>query len=180
MECKFKTRFTNYRLSIYMNGIYLLLGSNLGDRMEKLKTASKLLQGRQIKILNESSIYETAPWGIDEQPWFLNVVLQIECVLPEHELLNACLDVEKEMGRVRRQKWGARLIDIDILYYNDSILEAIDLQLPHPEIGNRKFTLAPMSELAPNQLHPISKLSQVEMLSRCSDELDCRQTELHL
>ena len=163
-----------------MNGIYLLLGSNLGDRLETLKTASKLLQKRQIKILNESSIYETAPWGIDEQPWFLNVVLQIECPLQEDELLKACLNIEKEMGRVRDQKWGARLIDIDILYYNDTILDIKGLQLPHPEIANRKFTLAPMSELAPNQLHPISKLSQIEMLSKCLDELDYVITDFRL
>ncbi|MEP1097170.1 MAG: 2-amino-4-hydroxy-6-hydroxymethyldihydropteridine diphosphokinase [Cyclobacteriaceae bacterium] len=163
-----------------MNGIYLLLGSNLGDRLEKLRTASKSLEERQIKILNESSVYETEPWGVSDQPWFLNVVLQIETALQESKLLETCLKVEEDMGRSRIEKWGARLIDIDILYYNDIVLDTNSLQLPHPEIANRKFTLLPLCELIPNQPHPISKLSQVEMLTKCKDELDCRQTELHL
>ncbi|MEP5614205.1 MAG: 2-amino-4-hydroxy-6-hydroxymethyldihydropteridine diphosphokinase [Cyclobacteriaceae bacterium] len=163
-----------------MNGIYLLLGSNLGDRLGNLRTASKFLQTNSIRILNESSVYETEPWGTAEQPWFLNVVLQVETSLSEGELLESCLATEKKMGRVRGKKWGERLIDIDILYYHNSTMEAENLQLPHPEIPNRRFTLIPMCELAPNQLHPTSKLTQAEMLTKCADELDCRITELQL
>jgi len=163
-----------------MNGIYLLLGSNLGDRLANLKTASKSLQTNAIKILNESSVYETEPWGTAEQPWFLNVVLHVETFLQEDALLETCLATEKEMGRIRDKKWGERLIDIDILYYNDRVIKTKHLQLPHPEISNRRFTLSPMCELAPNQLHPTTKLTQAEMLTKCEDGLDCRITELQL
>lgn len=163
-----------------MNGIYLLLGSNLGDRLDNLRTATKLLQQEQIKVLNESSIYETEPWGPKDQPWFLNIILQIESTFSPEELLAICLETEKYMGRIREEKWGPRLIDIDILYFNDTALETGDLQIPHPGIPDRKFTLIPMCELSPDEIHPINKQTQLEMLSKCTDELDCRQTEFHL
>ena len=106
-----------------MNGIYLLLGSNLGDRLGNLKKAEDLLEKAKIKVLNESSIYETEPWGKQDQPWFFNVVLQIETSLRPVELLEKCLEVELSMGRHRKEKWGERIIDIDILYYDDVIEE---------------------------------------------------------
>ncbi len=163
-----------------MNGIYLLLGSNLGDRLNNLRTASNFLQNENIKILNESSIYETEPWGPSDQPWFLNIVIQVETLLDENSLLNFCLEVEQKMGRERKEKWGARLIDIDILYYNDQILESEKLTLPHPGIETRRFTLMPLCEIAPNETHPISSQSQVMLLSKCEDALDCRLTEFQL
>ncbi len=163
-----------------MNGIYLLLGSNLGDRLNNLRTACSLLQQEGIKILNESSIYETEPWGTSDQPWFLNIVLQIETLLDEKTLLDICLKVEQEMGRVRLEKWGARLIDIDVLYFNDRVLKTDKLLLPHPGIEDRRFTLLPLCEIAAEETHPISNQSQAELLSKCKDELDCRLTEFHL
>ena len=163
-----------------MNGIYLLLGSNLADRLSNLRTAANLLQQEGVKILNESSVYETEPWGTSNQPWFLNVVLQVETLLSENELLGVCLKVEQEMGRVRDKKWGARLIDIDILYFNDSILKTENLAIPHPGIEERRFTLMPLCEIAPEETHPVLNQSQVILLSKCQDRLDCKLTEYHL
>ncbi len=163
-----------------MNGIYLLLGSNLGDRLDNLRIAIRLLQREKIKILNESSIYETEPWGTRDQPWFYNAVLQIETSFKENELLAVCLKVEEEMGRKRSEKWGARLIDIDILYYKDSVVESDNLTIPHPGIKDRRFTLMPLSEIAGEETHPVFGKSQVILLSKCTDELDCRLTDFHL
>ena len=163
-----------------MNGIYLLLGSNLGNRLSNLKSATGLLSKGGSKTLNESSVYETEPWGKSDQEWFLNVVLQIETTLDPHQLLGRCLDVEKQMGRIRDDKWGERLIDIDILYFNDISMKAGDLILPHPSIEERRFTLIPLCELIPEELHPVLKQSQLELLSKCEDELDYRITEFQL
>lgn len=158
----------------------MLLGSNLGDRVDNLRSAERLLEESKIKTLNESSIYETEPWGKHDQCWFLNVVLQVETSVTPKELLDTCLNVEKEMGRKRIEKWGSRLIDIDILYYNEVVLLQDGLTIPHPEIATRKFTLVPMSELAPAFVHPNLNLSQTELLAKCTDELDCRLTEFRL
>lgn len=163
-----------------MNGIYLLLGSNLGDRLLHLKTAAKILQVGGVRILNESSIYETEPWGKSDQNWFLNMVLQTETSLEAGQLLNLCLATESEMGRKREEKWGERLIDIDILYYDDQVVEEDQLAIPHPAIAERRFTLIPMCELQPNGNHPVLHRSQAELLSVCTDMLECKLTELHL
>lgn len=160
-----------------MNGIYLLLGSNLGDRLLNLKTATNLLEAVGIRILNESSIYETEPWGKADQGWFLNLVLQTETALEPTQLLELCLETEKRMGRKRKEKWGERLIDIDILYYENQIIEGKKLSIPHPAIADRRFTLIPMCELQPNGKHPILDKSQVELLSTCDDNLECKLTE---
>lgn len=163
-----------------MNGVYLLLGSNIGDRLSNLKKAQTLLQECDLKVLNESSIYETEPWGKSEQSWFLNVVVQIETILTPQRLLEVCLGVEQTMDRIRGEKWDARIIDIDILYYNHEVINSAMLKVPHPEIPNRRFTLVPLSELCPNQPHPILGQTQVELLVKCEDELDCKLTEFQL
>lgn len=167
-------------LLFYMNGIYLLLGSNIGDRLQNLKLAQRLLNESGIKTLNESSIYETEPWGKTDQSWFLNTVLQVETSLLPRELLSKCLEAEEQLGRKRKEKWGSRIIDIDILYYNDQELESSDLTIPHPAIQDRKFTLVPMCELRPNLTHPKLHQTQSELLLACTDQLDCRLTEFQL
>lgn len=163
-----------------MNGIYLLLGTNLGNRVENLKYATQLLSEKDILILEESSVYETAPWGIEDQPWFLNVVLMIETPADPINLLRTCLEVEKLMGRERKERWGERSIDIDILFYHDEIIQESDLVLPHPEIANRKFTLIPLTELNSTDVHPVLKRTNAELLASCEDQLDCRLTEYKL
>lgn len=162
-----------------MNGIYVLLGSNLGDREKNLRKALHLLES-EIQIEALSSVYETEPWGVVEQPWFLNVVLKIKTRKKPIDLLQTCLAVEKTMGRQRNQKWGERLIDIDILYFRDIIMDSLKLKIPHPEIQNRKFTLLPLTEIAGHEKHPSSGLTQLQLLEKCKDTLICQRTTIKL
>jgi 2-amino-4-hydroxy-6-hydroxymethyldihydropteridine diphosphokinase len=163
-----------------MNGIYLLLGSNMGNRMEYLREAEKLLIKNHIQVIDESSIYETEPWGNADQPWFLNIVLQVNTSLLAEELLEKLLAIELELGRIRKEKWGERSIDIDILYLNEEIIETETLTIPHPGIPDRRFTLIPLVEMCPLETHPLTKQNQMELLAACTDELDCRLTDYKL
>lgn len=163
-----------------MNGVYLLLGSNMGNRMEYLRLATMHLAREQIQILEESSIYETAPWGSQEQGWFLNVVLEIVTQKSPDELLKTLLSIEESIGRVRKEKWGERIIDIDVLYFDDVVLSTQYLTIPHPEIQKRRFTLVPMAEIAPMMTHPTLGKNQLQLLAECTDPLDCRLTDYKL
>lgn len=163
-----------------MNGIYLLLGSNIGNRLEYLREAEKKLIQRGIKVIDESSIYETAPWGPKDQGWFLNIVIQIETSLPAQQLLDTALNVEEEIGRLRKEKWGARSIDIDVLYYHEEVVASEELTIPHRGIPERRFTLIPLVELCPLEIHPVLKKNQMELLANCTDELECKLTEYKL
>lgn len=154
-----------------MSGIYLLLGTNLGNKSNNLRKVIELLVANRIAIRRESSIYETAAWGIEDQPSFLNQVIEIETARTPERLLELTQEIERTMGRVRIEKWGERLIDIDILYYGDTILNQEGLVIPHPEIQNRKFTLAPLVEVAPEFVHPLLLSSQKELLDGCNDQL---------
>lgn len=153
---------------------YLLLGSNLGDRKLMLKNAAVVISQKIGVIESYSSIYETLAWGIEDQPAFLNQVIKVETSLHPQKLLTTINGIEKELGRVRHQKWGERLIDIDILYYNEDIIETENLVIPHPEIINRRFTLIPLAEIAPNYIHPIIKKNQSALLEICPDKLEVK------
>ena len=155
-----------------MEGIYLLLGSNLGDRALNLIRALKKIVDFDIKIIKKSSVYQTAAWGNPAQQDFLNQVIQVESSDKPHELLKNILSIEQQLGRVRKEKWGDRLIDIDILYFNDLVFNEHHLKIPHPEIPNRRFTLAPLVEISPNFQHPILKCSNTYLLENCQDELE--------
>ncbi|OEK06216.1 2-amino-4-hydroxy-6-hydroxymethyldihydropteridine diphosphokinase [Roseivirga misakiensis] len=155
-----------------MNSIYLLLGSNLGDRLANLRRVCELLIVERIAIRKESSIYETAAWGVEDQPTFLNQVVEIETSRTPERLLALTQAIELEMGRKRVTKWGERLIDIDILYCEEVILNKPELIIPHPEIQNRRFTLVPMVEIAPDFEHPVLKVNQQKLLDNCPDELE--------
>ncbi len=161
-----------------MNGIFLLLGSNLDERLKNLETARRNLATMGVKATGHSSLYETEPWGEKDQPWFLNVVLQVETALDPDDLLQACLAVERQMGRERETKWGPRLIDIDLLYYKDQIIEKENLIVPHPGIPDRKFTLLPLVELAGGMVHPGFNKTQIELLMECDDQLEVKKTKL--
>ncbi|MEQ8556276.1 MAG: 2-amino-4-hydroxy-6-hydroxymethyldihydropteridine diphosphokinase [Cyclobacteriaceae bacterium] len=163
-----------------MNGIYLLLGSNIEDRMKALNTAIGLLQAYGIHIQEHSMIYETAPWGILDQNWFLNVGIAIKTEMEPHDLLLTCQNIEHKMGRERKEKWGPRIIDIDILYYRDQIIDTDSLNVPHPGIPDRKFTLILLNDLAPDALHPTLKRSQSELLKNCEDQSECLLTKYQL
>ena len=154
-----------------MKGIYLLLGSNLGDSKTMLTMALELVDHRIGKIINSSSIYATKAWGIEDQPDFLNQVLEIECALSPQSLLQKINEIEEALGRKRLIKWGSRIIDIDILYYGELIVDTEDLIIPHPENQNRNFVLVPMTEIAPDFLHPAFHLTQSQLLDRCKDKL---------
>lgn len=154
------------------NGIFLLLGSNLGDRSEHLATARALIESKAGKIIKTSAIYQTAAWGKTDQPDFYNQVIEIETILSPDDLLKTTLGIEVDMGRVRTETWGARTIDIDILLYSDIIVEHEHLIIPHPRMNNRKFTLIPLAEIAPGVIHPITQKTIRELLAICTDDLN--------
>ncbi len=127
------------------------LGSNLGDRQSLLKSAvEKLARKDSVSIERSSSIYETPAWGNMDQPPFLNLVLQARVSLDPHQLLESCLSVERELGRVRREKWGARCIDIDVLWIEGVEILNERLAIPHPGLTERPFVMIPLAELAPD------------------------------
>lgn len=140
---------------------YLGLGSNLGQREANLAQAVCLLaRSQQVHVLHSSSVYETEPWGVTDQPSFLNAVLEITTFLSPVALLDLVKRVESEVGREPTFRWGPRLIDVDILLYGDQVVQGDepDLQIPHPRMTKRAFVLVPLAELAPELVHPLSKV----------------------
>lgn len=136
--------------------VYLGLGSNMGDREGYLaKAKDMLIAYDEIKILKESEILETAPYGNMDQADFLNQVIFIETELSAKDLFAVCQEVENKSGRVRTKKWGPRTLDIDILFYEDQIIDTKELKIPHADIHNREFALRSMLELAPEFMHPV-------------------------
>jgi 2-amino-4-hydroxy-6-hydroxymethyldihydropteridine diphosphokinase len=153
-----------------MNFAYILLGTNLGDKITNLKTASDKISSAGGKIITHSSIYETSPWGIADQPSFLNQVVKLEFNYTAEVLLEKLLLIEKEMGRIREVKWGERIIDLDILYFNQEIIVKENLIIPHPELHNRRFTLVPLNEIAADYKHPVLNITNQQLLNRCTDK----------
>lgn len=154
-----------------MNGIYLLLGSNLGNSRQMLKKSIVQISHKIGRVIKTSSIYQTKAWGFEDQPNFLNQAIEVESSLSAESILQKINEIEENLGRIRLLKWHARVIDIDILYYGSEVIKTINLSIPHRENQNRKFVLAPMTEIAPDLLHPILMLSQKEMLENCKDDL---------
>ncbi len=150
---------------------HILLGSNLGDREENLLRAKRHIVEKVGVILQSSTIYETAAWGKTDQPAFLNQVVALNTSLDPHPLLNALLDIENTMGRERKIKWGERTIDLDILLYENEVINDPALVIPHPGIANRRFTLLPLSEIAAHQAHPLLKKTMTQLLDECPDPL---------
>ena len=152
------------------NQLFILLGTNLGDRIQNLEIARNEIEIHIGKITKFSGISETAAWGITEQPNFLNQVLQISTDLKPNKILQIILKMEQKMGRIREQKWGARLIDIDILYFGNLKLNSKKLVIPHPFLNERRFTMAPLTEIDPNFIHPILQKTNIELLENCEDD----------
>jgi 2-amino-4-hydroxy-6-hydroxymethyldihydropteridine diphosphokinase len=152
-------------------GIFLLLGTNQGNREENLSVAVHHLGMNGVSVLRKSSLYRTAAWGNIEQPDFFNVVMEVATPLQPEGLLSTILFIEQRMGRVRREKWGQRLIDIDILLYHDQLVNLPNLSIPHPQIAFRRFTLEPLNEIASSTVHPALGKTIQQLLSECTDEL---------
>ena len=157
-----------------MNSAYLLIGGNLGNRIENLTKAISAIEKDIGKIIKVSAIYQTASWGITDQPDFLNQVLLVTTKFSAAETMQIILSVENKMGRIRTLKNASRIIDIDILFFNDEIINSRLLTIPHPEIQNRKFVLIPLNEIAPQLLHPVFKQSIQNLLSTSKDKLEVK------
>ncbi len=149
--------------------VYIALGTNLGDRERNLREAEEHLR-RKVTLTGESSIYETEPWGVLDQPRFLNKVVRGKTALDPTALLQFLKTIEQEMGRTPTVRYGPRLIDLDILLYDDESIELPDLVIPHPRIAERRFVLVPLAELAPDLMHPVIKLAIRDLLARLSDD----------
>lgn len=158
---------------MYQN-VCILLGSNLGDAFQQLNLAVKLLEQRGVLVIKMSSIYQTAAWGKLDQPAFLNQALLCSTELTPQDLLKICLLVEEEMGRIRHEKWAARIIDIDIILFGDLVVSSPNLQIPHPFLPQRRFSLIPLVELMPDFIHPVLKKSMIQLLQECPDELEVK------
>lgn len=132
----------------------IALGSNIGDKIANIDQAVELLTQTDddVRLLARSRNYRTPPWGNTDQDWFVNAAMTVETKLSPHDLLRRCLSVEEQMGRVRSEKWGPRIIDLDVLIYGDVVLSDAELTLPHPHITKRAFVLAPLSDIAPDKL----------------------------
>jgi len=133
---------------------YLGLGSNVGDRASRLAEAAAKLEGAGVRVVRRSRLYETPPWGKPDQPAFLNQVLEVETTLAPSALLARCQAVERALGRLRAERWGPRVIDVDILLYGDAVIRAPGLVVPHAELPRRAFVLVPLLELRPNLTLP--------------------------
>lgn len=158
-----------------MYKVYLLLGGNLGDREKLLSSAIDALKLRIGRLLLTSSIYETSAWGNENQPKFLNQALVLETELNAFEVLDIIQEIEKRLGRKRDEHWGARTIDIDILFFDSEIIESERLKIPHPLIDMRKFVLLPLMEIIPDYLHPILKINVESLYLTCGDKLEVKK-----
>lgn len=175
MYCILSYFILQYRILVLMNSIYILSGANLGNPLEQLFQASILLQDRIGDIVSASSIYESEGWGVEHQPLFYNQALIIHTDLDKQSCLTRCQQIETELGRVRTVKWGARIIDLDILYFNEDIYQSENLTIPHPLLQFRNFVLVPLCEIAPDYIHPVLKKSTQELLVDCKDELSVKK-----
>ena len=152
-----------------MNIVFLQLGSNLGDREILLKDAMIAIESRVGDIVEFSKVYESAPWRAEGQENYLNQILKVRTTSLAVEVLSIVLDIEKQLGRIRLEKWGERLIDIDIIFYNDSIIETPELCIPHKHLHERMFVLTPLNNIAPEMVHPKYNKTIEELLKICKD-----------
>jgi 2-amino-4-hydroxy-6-hydroxymethyldihydropteridine diphosphokinase len=155
--------------------IYIGLGSNIGDREAHLRGAVAALTTREVVVRKSASIYATEPRDLEQQPWFLNTVIEVRTLLEPEALLERCLEIERNAGRIRDQSKGPRPIDIDILLYRDRLIDQPNLIVPHPRYRERRFVLIPLAELVPNLADPVCGLTMQQLLDLCPDTGDVRR-----
>ncbi len=150
---------------------FLSTGTNLGDGFINLTLANQLIDRHVGEILAASPVYRTAPWGLENQADFLNQVLKIETGFSPRELLHALQGIEQYMGRIRETRWGSRLIDLDLIFFDDLVIDDADLIVPHPRMHLRRFVLVPLADIAPDWIHPLLKQSVQTLLQNTPDTL---------
>lgn len=160
------------------NRVYLSLGSNLGNRKENLLQAIEIIENEIGPALSKSSIYETDSWGNEDLAQFLNMVILVESTFEAMELMENLLKIEERLGRIRHssESYEARLMDIDILYFNNEVISEIGLEIPHPHMHKRNFVLVPLVEIAADFIHPKLNQSNGKLLVMSQDKLKCNRT----
>lgn len=158
-----------------MKRAYLLTGGNMGNKKQNLSVAAELIGKECGLIIAASSLYETAAWGNTDQPSFLNQALAIDTKLTARQLIRKVLSIEKQMGRERKEKYGPRIIDIDILLFANEVYNFPWLKVPHPEMQNRRFALLPLAEIASNIVHPVFNKTINTLLEECTDTLPVKK-----
>lgn len=158
-----------------MNITYLLLGSNMGNSKASLSKAVVQIEKQIGRVIRQSGLYSTAAWGNTKQPDFLNQVIIVETKLSALQTMQTILNIEKKMGRIRTVKNAPRVIDIDILFFNKKIIEQDHLNIPHPQIQNRRFVLVPLNQLSPNLKHPVLNKTVHQLLINCPDKLNVKK-----
>ncbi len=156
---------------IMENIAFIGIGSNVGDKVKNCRQAiTEINQCKHNRLMAQSALYKTEPIGYTQQEWFVNCVIQIETNLAVYQLFNVLEDIEISMGRERIHKWGPRIIDLDILFFNDEIIQCEGLTIPHPEVQNRAFVLIPLREIAGDYIHPFLKKSIAQLIADLGNE----------
>jgi 2-amino-4-hydroxy-6-hydroxymethyldihydropteridine diphosphokinase len=160
-----------------MNKVYLLIGGNMGNRLQNLRRAVELIHTTLGSVTAQSGLYETAAWGNTSQQAFLNQALELITPFSAADLMHHILQTEEAMGRRRKEKYGPRVIDIDIIFFNDAIIDTPRLTVPHPQLPRRRFALVPMDEIAPQLVHPVLGKTVQQLLLYCPDKLEVKKYE---